>query len=134
MAVSCRQAATDSHLAKMCDWLYTAPASPLLRHARADEDIDAVIDVRGIVQSDFRSLDLSEMPALLRPPKGRFGLIDSEKAFCPDFKNEADIFDMRGIDRQQGCMVIVRPDQYVCLLYTSPSPRDQRGSRMPSSA
>ena len=25
-------------------------------------------------------------------------------------------------------------DQFVCLLYTSPSPRDQRGSRMPSSA
>ena len=23
---------------------------------------------------------------------------------------------------------------HVCLLYTSPSPRDQRGSRMPSSA
>ena len=27
---------------------------------------------------------------------------------------------------------IARP--YPCLLYTSPSPRDQRGSRMPSSA
>ena len=27
------------------------------------------------------------------------------------------------------CMTI-----YTCLLYTSPSPRDQRGSRMPSSA
>ena len=25
-------------------------------------------------------------------------------------------------------------DQCACLLYTSPSPRDQRGSRMPSSA
>ena len=25
-------------------------------------------------------------------------------------------------------------DAYPCLLYTSPSPRDQRGSRMPSSA
>ena len=25
-------------------------------------------------------------------------------------------------------------DSKVCLLYTSPSPRDQRGSRMPSSA
>ena len=24
--------------------------------------------------------------------------------------------------------------EYTCLLYTSPSPRDQRGSRMPSSA
>ena len=29
--------------------------------------------------------------------------------------------------------VIPRPDG-ICLLYTSPSPRDQRGSRMPSSA
>ena len=27
------------------------------------------------------------------------------------------------------------PEDYtICLLYTSPSPRDQRGSRMPSSA
>ena len=26
------------------------------------------------------------------------------------------------------------PGHYSCLLYTSPSPRDQRGSRMPSSA
>ena len=25
-------------------------------------------------------------------------------------------------------------DPRICLLYTSPSPRDQRGSRMPSSA
>ena len=25
-------------------------------------------------------------------------------------------------------------DDHICLLYTSPSPRDQRGSRMPSSA
>ena len=25
-------------------------------------------------------------------------------------------------------------ETHVCLLYTSPSPRDQRGSRMPSSA
>ena len=31
--------------------------------------------------------------------------------------------------------VISRQDKFMdCLLYTSPSPRDQRGSRMPSSA
>ena len=29
---------------------------------------------------------------------------------------------------------IVKNHPYSCLLYTSPSPRDQRGSRMPSSA
>ena len=28
----------------------------------------------------------------------------------------------------------IQPGAYACLLYTSPSPRDQRGSRMPSSA
>ena len=30
--------------------------------------------------------------------------------------------------------VLARVDRRACLLYTSPSPRDQRGSRMPSSA
>ena len=30
--------------------------------------------------------------------------------------------------------IILAADMYTCLLYTSPSPRDQRGSRMPSSA
>ena len=29
---------------------------------------------------------------------------------------------------------VIKRNYYACLLYTSPSPRDQRGSRMPSSA
>ena len=33
--------------------------------------------------------------------------------FCADLKGGNDIFAMRGIDRERGCMVIVRPDQYV---------------------
>eukprot|EP00829_Urostomides_striatus_P004127 TRINITY_DN14452_c0_g1_i1.p2 TRINITY_DN14452_c0_g1~~TRINITY_DN14452_c0_g1_i1.p2 ORF type:complete len:105 (+),score=53.85 TRINITY_DN14452_c0_g1_i1:3-317(+) len=32
------------------------------------------------------------------------------------------------------CFVYKMAVSYSCLLYTSPSPRDQRGSRMPSSA
>ena len=31
-------------------------------------------------------------------------------------------------------VLVVKQEQKGCLLYTSPSPRDQRGSRMPSSA
>ena len=31
-------------------------------------------------------------------------------------------------------MELMHPGDGICLLYTSPSPRDQRGSRMPSSA
>ena len=37
--------------------------------------------------------------------------------------------------RQQTTLLAALPPRYSdCLLYTSPSPRDQRGSRMPSSA
>ena len=53
------------------------------------------------------------MPAFLLPRKGRLGLVDYEKMFCPDIKNGRDIFDLRGINREQGCIIIVRPDQYV---------------------
>ena len=31
-------------------------------------------------------------------------------------------------------LMIEQPERYVCLLYTSPSPRDRTRSRMPSSA
>ena len=50
---------------------------------------------------------------MLLPRKGRFGLIDYTKAFCPDLKKGPDIFVLRGIDRARGVMVVVRPDQYV---------------------
>ncbi len=56
---------------------------------------------------------LESLPALLLPRKGKYGLIDYEKAFCPDLAQGPDIFDHRGIDRNQGALVIVRPDQYV---------------------
>ena len=40
------------------------------------------------------------------------------------------------LDQESDCDFIHTElrDYYSCLLYTSPSPRDQRGSRMPSSA
>ena len=53
------------------------------------------------------------MPSLLRPKTGKLGLQDHEKVFCVDHKGVGDIFDMRGINRDKGCMVVVRPDQYV---------------------
>ena len=37
-------------------------------------------------------------------------------------------------DVRDGLKPVHRRILYACLLYTSPSPRDQRGSRMPSSA
>ena len=72
-----------------------------------------MIDVRAVFQQGHRELRLEAMPAFLLPRKGRYGLRDYEKMFCPDLKGGNDIFDMRGIDRERGCVVVVRPDQYV---------------------
>ena len=62
---------------------------------------------------DHRNLKVEALPSILLPRKGRFGLIDYEKAYSPDLKNGPDIFDLRGIDREKGAIVVVRPDQYV---------------------
>ena len=72
-----------------------------------------MIDVRAVFQQPHREVQVETLPAVLLPRKGRFGLIDYEKTFCSDLHQGADIFDLRGIDRTQGAMVIVRPDQYV---------------------
>jgi phenol 2-monooxygenase len=100
-------------VASLCDWLEQDLASPVRRHTAKGEDVDAVIDTRAVFQQGFRALDFGAMPTLLRPHVGRHGLCDYEKVFCADLKRGEDIFGMRGIDRAAGCMVIVRPDQYV---------------------
>ncbi|HKU05258.1 MAG TPA: FAD-binding monooxygenase [Bradyrhizobium sp.] len=102
----------DSAIRALCDFLGSAD-SPVRRYTPAGEDIDSVIDVRAAFQQSHRDLAIEAMPALLLPRKGRYGLCDYEKMFCPDLKSGQDIFAMRGIDRKTGCMVVVRPDQYV---------------------
>ena len=71
-----------------------------------------MLDIRAVLQASHQSLLMDGLPGLLWPRKGRYGLRDYEKAFCADPKT-ADIFDLRGIDRARGCVVVVRPDQYV---------------------
>ena len=98
---------------RLCNFLASDPTSPVLRHTKSHEDIDGVIDVRAVFQQGFRDIEHSQMPAFLRPAKGHLGLTDYEKVFCVDHKRGQDIFTLRGIDRRQGCLVAVRPDQYV---------------------
>lgn len=105
--------ASSSHIGALCDFLAESPDSPVRRFTPAGQDIDAVFDVRAVFQQGHRELAFEAMPAFLKPRKGRYGLIDYEKMFCPDLKNGPDIFDLRGINRENGCMVLARPDQYV---------------------
>ena len=101
----------NSRARQLCEFL-ASDASPIARFTPAGPDPDSVIDVRAVFQQGHRDLPVDKMPSVLLPRKGRFRLIDYEKMFCPDPKTD-DIFDLRGVNRETGCMVIVRPDQYV---------------------
>jgi phenol 2-monooxygenase len=104
---------TPSRLAQLCDFLSSSPQSPIQTFTPPGADIDAVIDVRAIVQQNHRELAADLIPALLTPKKGRYGLRDYEKLFCTELFGDADIFEQRGINRAEGCLVVVRPDQFV---------------------
>ena len=105
--------ADRNRLRELAAFLADSPDSPVRRFTPAEADIDSVIDVRAVFQQGHRALRVEELPSLLLPRKGRFGLVDYEKAYCPDLKPGQDIFDLRDIDRKGGAMVVVRPDQYV---------------------
>jgi phenol 2-monooxygenase len=74
------------------------------------------IGLRAVFQQSHRDLDVGALPARLFPRSGRLRLVDYEKVFCPDFEHGSDIFDLRGIDRVRGALVVVRPDQYVAAV------------------
>jgi 2-polyprenyl-6-methoxyphenol hydroxylase-like FAD-dependent oxidoreductase len=112
-AASADAAEEEGGLRALCHFLAHSPASPVRRFTPPGQDIDAVFDVRAIFQQPHRELALESMPALLLPRKGRYGLIDYEKVFCADHHRGPDIFDLRGIDRARGALVVVRPDQYI---------------------
>jgi phenol 2-monooxygenase (NADPH) len=105
--------ASGRRLRKLADFLAESPNSPIRRFTPAGANIDSVIDVRAVFQQGHRDLKVEELPSILLPRKGRFGLIDYEKVYCPDLKNGPDIFELRCIDREKGAIVVVRPDQYV---------------------
>jgi phenol 2-monooxygenase (NADPH) len=106
-------AGATSPVRQLCDWLVQSPQSPIVRYTRSGEDIDSVLDVRAVFQQSHHQLPITAMPELLFPVKGKLGLRDYEKAFCALSDASSDVYAMRQIDRQQGCMVLVRPDQYV---------------------
>jgi phenol 2-monooxygenase (NADPH) len=106
-------ASDRSRVRRLCEFLAESPSSPLGRYTPKGADVDSVIEVLAVFQQGHRDLAIDAMPALLLPRKGRYGLIDYEKIFSPDLKGRDDIFDRRGIDRSRGCVVLVRPDQYI---------------------
>jgi phenol 2-monooxygenase (NADPH) len=103
---------SGQRLRALTDFLASSK-SPVRRYTPHGAGIDSVIDVRVVYQQAHRDLKVEELPSILVPRKGTFGLVDYEKAFSADLRPGQDIFDVRGIDRKMGAIVIVRPDQFV---------------------
>lgn len=102
-----------SRIHRLAAFLQESSASPLRRYTPTGDDVDSVIEVLAVVQQGYRELEVESLPEILRPPKGVYGLRDYEKVFCVDVDRGEDIFDDRAIERDRGCMLVVRPDQHV---------------------
>jgi phenol 2-monooxygenase len=106
--------ASGERLRGLTDFLANSPNSPLKRFTPKQASVDSVISLLAVYQQVHRDIDVGALPAVLLPRKGKFDLIDYEQVFAPDLKTLSnDIFDLRGVNRQQGAIVLVRPDQYV---------------------
>ena len=103
-------------LSRLCEALHSDPASPLAEFVKDGEEIDALFDLRAVLQAHHRDVQITDLPPALLPAKGRLGLLDYEKVFCADHRRGSDIFAIRGVDRDAGCLIIVRPDQYVASI------------------
>ena len=65
-------------------------------------------------------------PALAQAPETYPGM--------PPVPDRANVYSETGSDHMSDAVAGALARVYVCLLYTSPSPRDRQKSRMPSSA
>lgn len=97
----------------MCERLQSDSKSPFNRYTPEGADIDSVIDLRAVFQQHHRSVEIGGLHPMLKPQKGKYQLIDYEKVFCTNHLSGPDIYDIRGISREKGCIIIVRPDQYI---------------------
>ena len=104
--------AEDGELAAFSRFMLDDPTSPRNQLVEKGNSFEDIVDTRAILQQDYRTVDCINMPPLFKPQTGALGVVDYEKVFCA-IEGDDDVFDLRGINRQKGCIVIIRPDQYI---------------------
>ena len=105
-----REPTSDTH--QLVEFLAHDPASPVQKYTPKGTDIDSLIDSYAIFQQG--DLSMPELPNYLWPAKGKYGLTDYEKIFHA--QDGHDIYGLREINRETGCVVIVRPDQHIAAI------------------
>ncbi|MDR6910785.1 phenol 2-monooxygenase [Rhodococcus fascians] len=105
--------ADSPRLSAWATWLLDSPGSPVETFTELGAEIDDLFDIKVIYQGLHHEVDLSDVPRMFFPRKGKFAVIDYEKVYA--VAEHIDIFDVRGLDRG-GVVVVVRPDQYVAAV------------------
>ena len=103
----------SSPLFQACEFLYRRL---LPRYTPSGADIDSVIDARAVIPQSRLEIQITDLHPLLLPHKGKLGIQDYEKVFTdePSYNfGGGTAYQDREISKEKGCMVVVRPDQYV---------------------
>ncbi|MGA1838283.1 FAD-binding monooxygenase [Herbiconiux sp. 11R-BC] len=101
----------DRDFEEWAAWLESSPESPVRAYTPEHADLDSLFDVKVVYPQAHTEVEIGSVPPVFLPRTGPFGLIDYEKVYAAAPGD--DIFALRGIDRGSGCVVVVRPDQYV---------------------
>ena len=100
----------QSKLTKLMEFIYKSSSSPVIKYTPKNFDIDSIIDVVTVFQHKNEA-SIEQMDDYFKPKKGKYKLRDYEKVFTSI--PEKDIFKSRMINRREGCILIVRPDQHI---------------------
>ncbi len=112
----------DSQTARWAQWLASDPSSPVLKYTPKDADLNSVFDVKVIYQDDYATINVHNTPEIFRPEVGPFHIRDLNNIFGSGLGT--DIFAERGIDKEAGVVVVVRPDQYVAAVIPMGQPEE----------
>jgi phenol 2-monooxygenase len=100
--------------ADFAQWWLNDAESPRVKYTPHNSDTDAIFDTKVIYQQDYTQVEPGDVPAVFKPIKTPFGLVDVNQIFASG--HGRDIFRDREI-HQDGAIVIVRPDQYVAGIF-----------------
>ena len=110
---------SGEQLERWAEWQLENDASPIKRFTPSGADLDAVFDVKAVMQQPHREVRIEELSKLFLPASGPLGMTDYEKIYAAN--PGEDIFGLRGVSRD-GAVVVVRPDQYVAAVLPLDAP------------
>ncbi|BGP16518.1 hypothetical protein JCM10213v2_004520 [Rhodosporidiobolus nylandii] len=105
---------------------FDSPSGPLRRFTPAGDDLDSVIELLTVISNPRTSVEPTEFPEVLWPPKKPWGSRAYDKLYADDSSpvtpdQRGEIYKNLQID-PRGCLVVVRPDQTVSLVCSLDEP------------